>query len=124
MTGNAHDLELLRTSLAGYRIRFGTEEQMQADAAAALESECYEFEREYQLGKAGRIDFYLPVERIGIECKTDGSASAVLAQLLRYAGHEAFLSLLLVTRRRTHMLAVNELSDKPFAALWVGASSL
>lgn len=96
-------------------LHFGTEAQLQADVATALNGTgCL---REHPLG-TGRIDFLL--DGIGIECKVDGSPSSVLRQLIRYADFEEVRGLLLVTSRATHRFSEQELRGKPFRVVWVG----
>jgi len=110
--------------LRRYRIRFGTEELMQQDVAAALDAEGIAFAREVSLGAAGRIDFLLSDSAIGIECKVGGGPSAVFQQCVRYAEQPALEGLILVSRRRQHCLANREIRRKPFRSVWIGASGL
>ena len=42
---------------------------------------------EHAFDSKNRIDFFLPAEGIGIECKVAGSENAVRRQLQRYAHH-------------------------------------
>lgn len=97
-------------------LRWGTEAQLQAGVAEALGE--LVVTREHQLGN-GRIDF-LCHGGIGVECKVDGSPSAVLRQLIRYADFAEVHGLLLVTSRSTHRFRDLKLRGKPFRVLWVG----
>lgn len=124
-------VDLICEVLAEFRLRFGTEEQLQADVAAALTASGIEFLREIPLTTGGRIDFYLPGDtpgeigkRIGLECKVAGGPSAVLAQLIEYADCGGIDGLILVSRKRGHCLRERDLRGKPFRSLWIGASSL
>jgi hypothetical protein len=118
------NIDLVVELLAGYRLRFGTELQLQDDIEAALGTGGLHFAREHCLSGADRIDFYLSLLGIGIECKTEGSISQAAAQLLRYAKHTTILGLVLVSRRRGHQLSQTQLGGKPFRMLWVGGGSL
>lgn len=117
-------LDAIAEKIASFRVRFGTEELLQEDIARVLAASGIVFVREHHLSPDCRIDFYLPELLIGIECKVDGSSSDVSRQLIRYANQPSIHGLLLVTRRRSHELAVRELAGKPFRGVWIGASSL
>lgn len=117
-------LDTILRILSSYRLRFGTEAQLQADVAASLAANCIEFAREVPLKSGGRIDFYLPIMRIGLECKTAGGPSAVIEQLVEYAGCDAIDGLILISRKRSHCLRERAMCGKPFRSLWIGANSL
>lgn len=70
--------------------------------------------REVAISPEDRIDFILQ-ERfdLGIEVKVDGSLSALLRQLQRYAQHDAIDGLLVVSTRAHHRDLPATLSDKP-----------
>lgn len=118
------DLTQLCSLLRSRRLRFGTEADMQADIEQLLTDEQIAFERERQLGVRGRIEFYLPESRVGIECKVMGSVGAVAEQLLRYAVSDEIGALLLVTKRRQHRDLDGELWGKPLRVIWIGGSGL
>ena len=84
--GAAASLEAACGHLTSHRYLAGTEAELQAFVERVLLEAAIPFERERVVGRAGRIDFYLPLWRAGLELKTEGSASAVLRQLHRYAG--------------------------------------
>lgn len=92
-------LDTAMARLAGYRYLTATESDLQRQLGEAMTREGIAFQAEYQVGAAGRIDFYLPEWRAGLEVKVEGSPSAVLRQLHRYAGVAEFEVLVLVTRR-------------------------
>ena len=76
---------------------FSSEEDLQTGIASALEASGIAFEREVRLSGRDRIDFL--VGAIGVEVKTDGTLSALLRQLSRYAEHRAIGQLVVVTNR-------------------------
>src|SRR3972149_4590539 len=93
------DVDEVAAYLACFALRFGTESQLQADVETALDASDWYFVREHSLGKSGRIDFYLPDSKIGIECKVDGSPSPVARQLVRYAAEPSIAALVLVSSK-------------------------
>lgn len=99
--------------IASYRYLTGTELDLQRQLAEAMTREGITFEAEYQLGAVGRIDFYLPTWRAGMEVKVEGSPSSVLRQLHRYAGVAEFDRLVLVTRRARLGGLVGPIGSKP-----------
>lgn len=73
------------------------EYRLQDGCALVLAGRGFTVEREVALSAADRID--LLVGQIGIECKVDGSASAVVRQCLRYLNAPQIAALVLVTGR-------------------------
>lgn len=85
--------------------------------------------REYELGPEDRVDFFIQEPNpthptvggpglrasigLGIEVKVDGSLSALLRQLQRYAQHDSIDGLLVVSTRAHHRDLPATLSDKP-----------
>lgn len=112
----------LARRLENYRFRFGNEKDLQDGVALALFHEDVLFTREQKLARSGTIDFL--VGRIGIECKVDGGASAVLAQLQRYALTTELDALILVTSRHTHRFETTVIGGKPFRVVWIAGRSL
>lgn len=113
----------LSNLIGSYRIRFDTEARMQDDIADVFTRHSVPFTREFAVG-TGAIDFL--VGDVGIECKTKGSSTSVLRQVLRYAEEGAEIAkLLLVTSKASHRWHYkSRLCDKPFRTLWVGAGRL
>lgn len=110
--------------LSSYRLPFGVELDTQDAIARLFEQHAVPFVREYDLGPAhGRIDFYLPDARIGLEVKTQGSPSSVAEQLMRYATADAVARLILVTGRVRLGQLPSSLHGKPLTvvSLWRGA---
>lgn len=98
--------------LRSYQFPFGHELQLQDAVEEALTENQVEYTREFVLGPGERVDFM--AGGVGIECKVDGSAPSVLAQLLRYAEKDAITEIVLLTTRSTHRFAMTELLGKPF----------
>jgi hypothetical protein len=113
-------IDRITTALRSYRLRFGTEADLQADIVELLTTEQIDFVREYRLSAKDRIDFL--IGRIGIECKTKGSLGAIAQQLLRYAESDEIDALVLVTRRQYAMPST--LQGKPLRVVWIGGSGL
>lgn len=74
---------------------FSSEKKVQHELDIALKP--LGFKREYRLSKKDIIDFYHPEEKIGIEVKIKGPASAILRQCTRYCEFEEIQSLILMT---------------------------
>lgn len=108
-------------ALGGFTYRVGREDELQAGIAAALTQRGIVHERERHLGRAGRVDFYLSEDRIGIEAKTAGSLAVVARQLIGYMEHADIAGLVLVTRRLAAAPERDEILGKPFAVVYVGA---
>lgn len=94
-------LHEIATALEGHRFNCTNEYVLQASIEAVLDGLDCGFIREYRLGNfAGRIDFYYPDMRIGIEVKVRGTLDKVYKQLKRYAAHPDIDVLILVSSRR------------------------
>lgn len=111
--------------IKSWRYAFVDEEGLQDGIAKALEQAGLEFRKEYHLGDAGRIDFYLPVLKLGIEVKSGksgGGPSKVLKQLIGYADHPDVAGLILVTTRASSRNIPGTLRGKPVqvAFIWAG----
>jgi hypothetical protein len=118
--------ETLLAALTRYRMPVQHESDLQLTIGLVLEGVGYDgaFEREYDLGAAGRIDFYFPSWRIGLEVKVGGSAASVLRQLHRYAESPAIAVLCLVTTRVRHRDVPRSLLGKPVLVHWIGADQV
>lgn len=97
--------------LERHRFRFGPERELQAGIEKMLAGAGVPFERERDLGAAGRVDFL--VQGIAVEVKVAGSADAARAQLTRYAGSELVAGVLLVTSCWQVSRQPEELAGKP-----------
>lgn len=93
-------LEELLSKLRMYRLPVSDEIGCHDALQLIFERHDIRFQREHVLGEAfGRIDFFLPEQRTGLEVKVRGSVSDVTRQLLRYAQCPAIERLVLVTGR-------------------------
>jgi len=100
--------------LMSYRVRTGQETAFQEDVATVLQREGVDFEREYDLGPGrGRIDFYVPALRLGLELKVKGTVAIVAEQLQRYATSREIDALVLVTARTRLNHIPQRLGGKP-----------
>ena len=112
-------IELLKP----YRYPIGSETDFQRGVGEVLSRTGIAFMREHQLGpEYGRIDFYLPEHRYGIELKVKGSPSEVLRQLYRYAGCPDIGALILLTGRARLGFPPLQILGTPVltASLWDG----
>ena len=112
-------LEILKT----YRYSVGSEERFQRGVEQALRRHGIVFLREHQLGAPyGRIDFYLPDVKVGIELKVKGSPSQVLRQLHRYAYCPDISALILLTARARLAFSPMQVNGRPLVSVpvWEG----
>lgn len=107
--------------LSARRFSYGSEDQLQAGLAAALEDAGFEPEREVYLAGAGRID--LLVGRVGIEVKVAGSPGRVLEQLRRYAASGQIDGLVLVTSQFKHRMP-EVVGGKPLECVSIAGAGL
>lgn len=117
-------LETLTKILRSYRLRFGNEQQLQDDIASVLAMTGFSYSREHRFNEKDRIDFFLDRDGIGIECKVEGSPSAVAQQCVRYADIDELHALILVSRRANHDLGVDAMRGKPFQFVWIAGGAL
>ena len=106
-------------SLRKRRYHYQNEKELQAGVEAVMIQDGFEFQREFQLGDAGTVDFFVS-GFLGVELKIKGSPSEVARQLLRYAARDEVKGLVLVTGRSALSTLPNELLGKPLALveLW------
>lgn len=107
----------VRRHLQGHIYRFSSERVLQDDLGAILALLGVSVLREFTLGSAGRVDFYLPTLSLGIEVKTKGTWTALIRQLRRYAERPEVKSLLVVTSRVRLAQLPDTLAGKPILAL-------
>ena len=113
-------LQLLRQ----FRFRYCTERELQEGVGEALWTSDIPFEREYRLpGSAGRIDFFLQAQCLGIEIKVQGGHSDVARQMHRYALCPKIKSLILLTTRKKHEALQGTINGKTLdvVSLWLQA---
>jgi len=77
-------VDAIVSAIRGARFSFATEAELQAGIARILAAAGIDAAREVVLSARDRIDFL--VGNVGVEVKIDGSHSALLRQLDRYAG--------------------------------------
>lgn len=110
---NVHDVaEVIRA----HRFRYANEAELQASVAALFD----DARREVRLGGAGVIDV-LVGDSVGIECKVDGSAAAVIRQVNRYARARPDLDgIVLVTNRVRHRSVATAVTVVPVVVVFAG----
>lgn len=84
--------------------RHPTDEEwmLEASVADTIETLGLSVTKQKVITPRDRIDLFIPVIGLGVECKIAGSYSRVAEQLLRYAEHDEIKALLLVTSRAAH----------------------
>lgn len=92
-----------------------TEDDLQAGIADALRQAGLTTDREVRLSDHDRID--LLVDRVGIEVKTNGSATAAYRQCQRYAHSARLSALVLITTRAAHTNLPPTVGGKPLTVL-------
>lgn len=95
MTVTHLSLAIVRDAVQSFTFAWSNEYDLQDGIALALDRADISYEREVQLGNAGRVDFL--VDDIAVEVKVRGSRAAVLRQLYRYAVVDDVAAVLLVT---------------------------
>jgi hypothetical protein len=106
-------VERLRCLLGRYRFTFGTERQLQDQLENIFQADHLEFQREYILTKADRLDFL--IDAVAIEVKIGGSINTHLRQLKRYNDHAAIRGGILIGTKPFDM--PDSLSDKAVALI-------
>ena len=109
--------------LTAYRYSVGSEASFQQSLEQVLLLHRIPFLREHQLGaEYGRIDFYLPDRRCGIELKVKGGPSQALRQLHRYAQCPDIAALILMTARARLARLPEKINGRPLFAVpvWEG----
>lgn len=111
--------DAVAAALRGYRFPVAVESDLQLAIESVLSSAGVgRVRREYELGRAhGRIDFYLPDIRCGVELKCEGSPASVRRQLMRYATSAEIDALVLVTTRARLAASLDVLNGKPVAVV-------
>ena len=114
-------LDRLSKLLIESQIRYVSERDLQDAIERLLISESIPYEREYNVAPHGRIDFYFPAERIGLEVKIKDSATKLIRQLLEYAQDDRIGALLLVTTKSRLATMPPMMNGKPVrnVFLWV-----
>lgn len=107
----------LIVAMGRYKLKRGTERELQDAIEEMLRAEEIPYEREVELAAADRPDFM--VERCAVEVKMKGSPAEVLRQLLRYAKHDRVDRLVLITTRSSHVDIQPTLLGKPLLVLYV-----
>lgn len=107
--GEMLDLALI---MRDYKVRRGTELQLQDDLEKVFIDCKIPYEREVLLSKKDRPDFML--SGIAVECKVAGSAESHLRQIKRYMGHDSVRGCILVATRKYDI--PNMVEGKP---LWL-----
>lgn len=99
--------------LGAYRFRAVNEAELQRGIEAVLIEAGYTFTREKHLSRKDRPDFLLE-DGVAVEVKIDGTLTAVMRQLSRYAEQATVTVIVLVTTRATQAVRIpQEFCGKP-----------
>lgn len=105
--------------LSGHRFRYDTEKDLQAGIARVLTDAGIPFEREVQIGDAGRIDFIVD-GGIGIEVKIKGALTAMTIQVHKYTRQDVLKELVIATTRSQLRRVPEEMNGKRVVVAWLG----
>lgn len=108
------DSEAIREILAQYTFTYRDELELHDALEAVLSAAGADVRREVSTN-VGRIDMI--VDRVAIEVKVSGAASAVRRQLVRYTGCPDINEVLLVTNRPRHRACTGDYQGVPIAVL-------
>lgn len=87
------------SNLRAHRSLLMQETRMHDAIAAALVSAGITFEREFELSKTERLDFFLPSEAIALEIKKRHASLADLPQIGRYLEHASVAGVIAIALR-------------------------
>ncbi len=108
--------------IRSYKFGFTNEAELQMGIGRVLTESGVSFKPEYRLDDAGRIDFFITVDGLGIEVKIKEGKNAVMRQLMRYAKHDAITSLILVTTRTQLRAMPPCLNGKDLIVVYIGGA--
>jgi len=116
----------LAGALVSFRFHYNNEKELQAGVFHALTVLEIPFIPEHPLNPQDRVDFYIPVEKIGIEVKTNDSRggaglTSVTRQLWRYAKNDQIKALILITTRAKHRDLPTEILGKPLLVVYLNS---
>ena len=117
------DVARITRAIAGHRYRYASESELQDGLAEVLAAAGVAFEREVQIGDAGRIDF-LADGGVGLEVKVGGSLAAATRQLHRYAASAEIEALVLVTGRGRLAALPSTIGGKPLEVVDLSGGAL
>ncbi len=123
MNTQEETIDKLFEILGGMNYRsFSNESELQEQVEDRLRASGIKFRSQVPATKRDRFDILLP-GGIVLELKTNGSASALLSQLERYAQHEDVTAIVVVTSRSSHrqIEVVHEVYGKPVRVIHVGS---
>lgn len=95
------------------------EAELQAEVERILTARGGVVERERHLSARDRPDFMLPDEGLALEVKVDGSATDLLRQIHRYAGHDEVEGVIVLTTKSRHRSMPPEVNGVPVFVLWL-----
>lgn len=93
-------VDTIKASLNRAWLRVGHEGELQEDLDALFRCLFPDLLREYWLSTHDRVDFYVPSEKIGVECKlarSGGNLGSVTRQLRRYMESDRISCLVVIT---------------------------
>lgn len=121
MTTPSDTVRAVQSAVSGRRFRYDSEITLHAGLLLAMNEAGIRPECEARV-VGGRIDFI--VDRLGIEVKIKGSASALQRQIGGYAADPRFDEFLVITTRPAHAALPASIGGKPIYLLPIGGLSL
>jgi hypothetical protein len=112
----------IAVAIAGYRLTFSNELELQNLLCDIFERAGIAFQREFQLSPEDRPDFY--IKPFAIEVKVGGSIINHLRQMKRYNSHDCVEGTILIGTKPFAAMIPPLLSGKPIACINVGGLRL
>lgn len=82
----------------------------------------YNFKREYRLDSKSIIDFYEPINKIGIEIKVKGNVSDIYRQCKRYCENDLIKELILISAKTMNL--PKEINGKKTSVILITSNNL
>lgn len=117
-----HALVPIADALGRYSFSAHDEHRMYHLLEGVLTDAGLAFVREHRLDAKSRLDFWFPELRTAMEVKVQGAPHRVLAQVRRYAEHEAVSAVLLVSTLAKLARTPETLAGKPARAVRLAGS--
>lgn len=127
-------IDVVCQALRACRLRFSDEKLLQDGIERVFIARHLAYQREYDLGDAGTIDFIVTGQEgeppldlpIGVEVKVKGSIAEIARQLHRYAYSDKIGAIVLATTQMRHVYSISigtDLGDKPARMVHMAGSA-
>lgn len=113
-------IDLIISYIKQFKFDLSTESILQKQIEDVFKNGLYKYEREFELNKNDRPDFF--IDGIAIEVKIKGSAKAIYKQCERYCKSDKVRALILVTNKTIGF--PKEINGKPCYLIQLGKAWL